>query len=493
MYQAQTSAIKSGTILTILVYALILVGVLRMLVINFTSPIMAYGNNYDFIRQSSCTGLWQNYPDRLKTEKNADAPVNALIFDGDKNPELCLISVDNIFPYIATIFHRIGDRVDFREVSLWKVVFIVIFALLLFLQIGSYAAKVSLAVIFLLVFGDFGNLLYLNTFYQEFSVICASFLSLSAVVLLVEMPDQPKKGFIALTIFSLIWLGLAKQQYLPFASVLSLAAAAIVFLRWRTKPLFLIFFLVSILIPVVYGQLNKGDTAYMRSLNFANKTDAFLDAVLPEATDKQAALSYLGLPSSCMDGIGKSWYSPGVALKHPCPEVEHLSRFQLIKLFVLDPPTFYMPLYKAVVRTNPFGAYYLGYLENPADPRTQRYESLFKGTSFTTFLALFPPQAQCLLALLSVVCGGVLFCNLAAWTSSKELTRLILAMIAVGGGTTIYTIASSVFGDAYVEIPRHAMVFMIGAAFQICGIGLASAYLGRVAFDAAFAKMWRRI
>ena len=79
----------------------------------FLSPMLGYANNYDFIRQSSCIGIWQSYPNqpnKPKTTNNPKAPVNALIFDDQKLSHVCLNSTDNIFPWIATNYHSIGIK-----------------------------------------------------------------------------------------------------------------------------------------------------------------------------------------------------------------------------------------------------------------------------------------------------------------------------------------------------------------------------------------------
>ena len=59
---------------------------------------------------------------------------------------------------------------------------------------------------------------YFNTLYLEFSVIAGCFLSLSTCVWLISSPKKPSLPLLALSFTSLIWLGLAKQQYMPLAT-----------------------------------------------------------------------------------------------------------------------------------------------------------------------------------------------------------------------------------------------------------------------------------
>ena len=385
-------------------------------------------------------------------------------------------SVDNFFPYIATTFHYIGEKVDFREVSFWKVVFIIICLVILIFYADNPASKIAISVAFLLVFGDLASLLYFNTFYLEFSVVAGCFLSLSAVALLIAIPDKPKKYLVVFSIFSLAWLAFSKQQYLPLASFLSLALAVIFLYRWRARKTSLIFLLFSLFFPIAFGLLNKDDKGHMKSINLANKTNTFLWAVLPEARDKEAALSNLGLPSSCLSGIGKSWYSPGVQQNHPCPEVEKLSRIRLIRLFIVDPSTFIQPMYKAILGTHPLYPDYLGHLENPAAVNSSKY-IFYKVTSLTTWVARLPPQVYFLASLIPMISGvAFIFVLIGTGNSKKynnEFNRLILAFIVLGGLASLYAIGSSVFGDGYADLHKHTVAFTIGVAFQVSGAALA--------------------
>lgn len=462
--------------LTIVTFALIFIAVIKIFVVTFSSPIMGYANSYDFLRQSSCVGLWQSYQNKPKIASNPEAPVNAIVFDRDKNSALCMKSSDNFFPYMATLFHSIGERVDFREVSFWKAIFITVSAVALIFYIRNPASRVAVSMAFLLVFGDIANLLYLNTLYLEFTVISGCFLSLSALVLIISTPNYPGKYIIAFSIFSLSWFGLSKQQYMPLASLFSLALSAIIFLRWRAKSATYILLTISLLLPVIYGQLNKDDSGQMKGINIANKTDTFLGAVLPEANDKESALSNLGLPVSCLSGIGKNWYYPGLPENHPCPELEELSRIRLLKLFVLNPSTFFRPMYKATVEARPFYPTNLGHLENPAESTSGKYIFL-KETSLSTWFAKLPPKVYSLVVLISMISGPIFILMLVLRNkvikNDNEFNRSVIAMIGLGGVTTLYAIAASVFGDGYIDVQKHAVAFMIGIAFQVSGAAFA--------------------
>ena len=467
----------------VVAYGLIIITLVKMVVVTSSNPIWGYANSYDFNRQSSCIGLWQSDLNKQRIVANPEAPVNSLYFDGDRQPWGCMKSIDNVFPYLSTVFHQIGDQIDFREVSFWKEALVSICAVVLLVLIRNPIIKMAISTAFFLVFGDIVNLLYLNTLYFDFSVIFSCFLSMSLVAMLIAMKKFPNRYIVLFSAFSLVWLGLSKQQYMPLASALSLIFSLFTLSRYGFKKATYLFLLISLSLPIAYGLLNRDHHGSMKNTNFANNTDTFMWAVLPEAEDKETALSVLGLPVSCLSAIGKSWYSPGLQQNHPCPEVERLSRIRLIKLFLMEPSTFFRPMFKMISDVRPFYPSTLGRFENPADSNTIKY-ALIAGTSFSTLFTALPLEVHAWLALTSFVSGPLFIFLLAVGNKfsrrdNTEVSRVAFAMIGLGGIETFYTIASSVFGDGYAEPQKHAVAFLIGIVFQLVGavFALLSAWL----------------
>jgi hypothetical protein len=48
-----------------------------------------------------------------------------------------------------------------------------------------------------------------------------------------------------------------------------------------------------------------------------------------------------------------------------------------------------------------------------------------------------------------------------------------MLLIAMGGFLVLYALVSSVFGDGYVELAKHAVVIGQGFVFQLGGMGVA--------------------
>jgi len=452
--------------LTVAIYTLVILTLVKAIATVFANPLLGYANNYDFVRQSSCIGIWQDYANKPNTAANPLAPVNSLIYDGHTSRGVCMKSSDNLFPWITTRLHKRGDKVDFREISLWKVTFVFAFFFILLSKTTDPRYKLAIAFAFFLIFGDLVNLLYANTLYLEFSVVAGLFFSLFSTTLLMSARSKDTSLIVA-TIISLCWLGFSKQQYMPLATLLGTACSAIVFFKYSDRRLALIFLLLAAATPLAYSAMNNSD--HMQGVNFANKTDTFLGAVLPEATDKEKALSKLGLPTECMGGIGKNWYMPDVIQHHPCPEVEHVSRAKLIGIFISDPATLLEPMHKALIRIRPFYPDHIGHMTDPSDGSSQRY-LLLKRSSLSTALAALPADYMLSITLASILLGLAAMISIGASLRSRTSPPSFAWMILLGGLFSFYALFSSVFGDGYVDMQKHAVGFLVGLAFQLTGV-----------------------
>ncbi|CAB1275713.1 putative membrane protein [Candidatus Nitrosacidococcus tergens] len=433
---------------------------------------MGYANNYDFTRQSSCIGIWQFYPDKFKTESNRLYSVNTLIFDGDQRKQTCLKSIDNVFPWITTIFHTIGDRIDFREVSFYKVTFLLILLSSLLFIIKDGINRLIIAWLFFLVFSDLSNLLYINTLYTDFSVILGLFFALFSIIYLISVKKKEiSLSLILLTLGSLIWLGLSKQQYMPLAVILGLIGNVTLFLKGYKKSCIGIL-LLSLILPLAYNQLNQPNSENMKSINLVNKTDTFLQTVLAAATNKKQVLAKLGLPQSCLEGVGVSWYGIEDPSHHPCSEVEYLNRFQIIGLFITDPKIFFIPMSKGIAGTYPYYPTYLGHLEfkDHNFQYTNKY-GLLKTSSFSyVFSQAVPKQLLSLFTLFLMIASLTVCVLLVKSTAQNSYLTLLISMNSLGSFVMFYSVFSSVFGDGYIDLQKHGVGFLLGMAFNLTGL-----------------------
>jgi hypothetical protein len=450
---------------------LVLLTAAKVFSVAIHKPVLGYGNNWDFIRQSSCIGIYPAYEALPRGSAHPSGPYNNLIFSKETDSGLCMHSIDNLFPQLALSFSEKGDHIGIRRVGTVKSIFVIASIVGLILLCSEYLGLV-VALAAYLVLGDLANLLYLNTLYTEFSVILGVYLCVAAISILAA---QPKTVSLANTtvfiLLGIVLLGFGKQQYSPLAVVFflffvlfSLEKLIQFPLRNWISPFLSVVFLITVSIPVLYSTLNSTN-AISAAVVMANKTDTFLWAVLPEAHNKPRALEILGLQKSCEPAIGKNWYTEGVQTQHPCPELRELSRMSLVPLFMRMPETFFVPMKKALNQLWPYYPNNVGHVEIPGKETPLYY--FLKYTSPSTYIAHFFREWSVALGLISF--SG---CIMLAFVKRKaqSLARVGPLFIGMGGVISFYSVFSSVFGDGYAEVSKHAVGFLIGLSFQISGI-----------------------
>lgn len=432
------------------------------------TPFIGYANNYDFFRQSACVGLWHQIDGVEKTSGNYLFPSKNLQFDGNIR-DGCMRSSDNLFPYLATLPHEAGDKLQFWQVAIWKLLFIALTGAML-IVFSPVRLRLPLTLVFALVFTDWVYLAYANTLYMEFSVVASAFIALGACVSLLAGERPPSRRLLWLATLALVWLGLTKQQYAPMAALLAVLLAVVMGLRWRRPLPALLFLGIGGVLSLAFAQLNPADGPAMRSVSYANNTNTFLAAVLPSASDQPAALRTLGLPAECLAEIGKNWYHPEA---RRCPAVADVSRLRLIPLFIEQPATLLIPMYKITVATRPLYPEYLGILEPDAGEPGQDKLRLARLTSLSTYLTRLPERLYVALVGLGLVAGlgGLLLLAPGIREEADIGQRARRTMLALGGFASLYALFSSVFGDGYIEAQKHAVVLGIGGAFQLVAAG----------------------
>ena len=464
--------------MTGLAYALVALTLLKIAAVVFHTPILGYANSYDFVRKSACVGIWQDYPGQPKGAAFPYAPVNSLVFDDDRRTDICAKSTDNFFAHISRLVHRVGDKVDFREMSAYRLLMLSVLGLALMRMCANGPLKLFVALMFGLVWGDFTNALYFNTLYNEFSVLLGSFIASCCLVILAsgQVPPRRTRQMLMLMTFSIIWLGFSKQQYMPLASVLALIAAWLIWRRLRARGWVLGIVALALAFPPAYGYLNRDNSGLMAIIALANKTDTFMGAVLPQATDQPAALRTLGLPPECAADIGRSWYDPDIQQRPPCAALKQVSRARLLPLFLQQPKTFYIPMIRSVYEARKmYPEEFLGHVEQ-ASQRQETFYQVARWGSLAIGLSLLPAPVFVVLIVGVWLLAALAWLRLALvrfrplW-DVKPVARFALSSIATGGLLVLYALASSVFGDGYADIPKHALLIGSGLAFVLGGLG----------------------
>ena len=434
-------------------------------------PIAGYANNYDFLRQSGCVGVWEHYPDgHAKTDPSPHQPVDTLDYDGQRRPDLCMPSSDNLFPWaVAHLYHK-HTPLTLHQIGWLKLAVAALLFLAVLLQPVPESFRLGCALAGFLILGDLTYLLFFNSLYLDASLIMFGFASIMLTCAIFCRRAPPTPGFILLLAAVTAWFVFARGQYTAFALLLMPLAAFGLYRCWHSRfgPVTLLLACVACLGGLYHFHATRNE--HTAHIAIANEVDTVLGAVLPAATDKQAALRDLGLPPHCAAAIGMTWYTPGFQQHSPCPEVDGLGRLVLIKLFLLDPATFTHPFHQVIEMSRPADMPYLGHFARPGDQRRLRFR-LLAATSFTDALGWLPGQFYTGVVLASIVVGALCFASFLLMqvrsVTGSGRTRAAVLLAAIAGGLTFYGVLSSGFGDGYGEVGRHAIGVDIGLALQI--------------------------
>ena len=426
-------------------------------------PVIGYANNSDFIRQSSCMGLWHNHADLVKTSGYPFAPSPNLIYDADVQMSHCVFSTDNFFAHIVALLHKPGAVVPYWQYAGVKLLCFATFFLLAFYLAGD--TRVSAYLVFLLVFLDWSVLAYVNTMYAEFSVISAMLLIFILGAQWLTSVEKSDYKLLMLLVFSLCWLGLSKLQWSIFASLLCVIFAVISLVRFQAWREVLVFLSLGIALPIAYSMINVEHLGPETGAFKANKTNTFLMAVLPAANDQHAALTHLGLPEHCAVAIGYSWYSPELANGHPCPEVFNVKRSQLLSLFASQPSTFFTPVWRGLSEIRPLYPVYLGVIVPDSKTATVKLK-VAQSIAASTWLMRLPEVVfkglVVSVMLINPVLWMLLIKSIRPYSRLASELRGFLFLACLGGLTCGYAVFSSVFGDGYIEMQKHAVLFLPG-------------------------------
>lgn len=434
----------------------------KMIFIAASPRLIAFSNSFDFVRASACTGLWQDYGPGDKLRGHIQSPVDRLVYDGDKIPHICTNSIDNLFPWIVTQFHSIGDVASLHQVGAVRCAFVLVALAALLWMARSWWHRFGVALIYSFIFGELGYLLLFNTMYSEFSVALGAFMLLSLLFLLCVQERRGAWPQIAFGVAGLLFFGLAKQSYGVFAPFFAAALGAVLVVRWRNFVPASGLVVIALAMPVVFVAMSADSYRVDGATRNANMTDSFLGEILPNATDKEAALDTLGLPRSCMKGIGMNWYTPSVQKEYPCPPLLQMSRAKLLPLLASQPIIFVRAMNDAIERARPFPHPSYHWFEDKADEQSIGFR-IVKYTSPTTLYNALPLPAFRALALLSIV-GTVVVGMLSA---VRRSANWLDALFLTSGLLFFFSLGSAIFGDGKVDLPKHSFMWVIALTAQL--------------------------
>jgi hypothetical protein len=455
---------------------LLALGVWRIAVVVAASPMLGYANQFDMGRTSACFGLWPDLPEPARYEAHPQAPI-ARYVRGEQRPAECYRSTELAFVAAALAIAPRDGPVHLRLVGAVKGAVLILVALGLDAALKRRPAwALANAAVFAFVLADPMTTLWLNTLYTEFGALLGAYASIGLLPALVvrEPQSAPPRWTLFGFVCSLTVLGMSRQQHLLLPAVLALPVLVSL---WRTAR----GIALGLALGVLAIALAQATIVRPTTITAANNVDVVLGAILPASRDQARTAARLKLPERCLQSSGASWYETmGESLAATCPEALAMPRRALAAVAFAEPSTIVRAVLRGLPQLQDWRLGYLGSVEDRdfAGSDAVRVVAGPAAISLAPAVTALPGKAfawvlGASLALLIASAGATLLASIRG--SPAPFALVIYALTA----TAWYAILTSILGDGYVEIPRHAQLAApnLAAALLIAAGALLAAML----------------
>jgi len=430
---------------------LVVLGIARAALLVAHEPLVGYGNQYDMVRTSACTGLFPAIDAPARYEAHQGSPV-ALYRAEAPRPDLCYrsteVAIDEAVAGIAAVAKPSADGLPLKWIGYAKLAILAITALALAwsLHRNPTAALIHGAV-FAFVVCDPLVTLWFNTLYTEFGALWGIYAVIGACAALAVSP-RGAYGLAVIVLAGLVALAFSREQFALLAILLSVVAFPWL---WNRSPhLAVAAFGVALVSSVISFALLPRPPLVAS----VNRVDTYLGVVVPAATSPLRALSALGLPARCEPAIGITWYlRRGESLEELCPEVTRLGSLAFTRLARSDSDA----LVRSVVRVLPATQEMAPVLGTLAGDRRVMLNELPWWLRSPLHAASWrmPAMVYACLMIAVILALPLVFLSALAWARPEhdEGAPLLPAMML--SGTLAYTLLTTVFGDGLSEASRH--------------------------------------
>lgn len=462
------------TAANLLACLILTVATLRAFTFWAADPMLAYANNFDQIRTLRTFGL---HPKDSPKELYAGTPeqpwryfIRADQWHAPTYPSSDLLIKSIQYAAMAALADDDG-AMDIKVATLPVLLGWLLGIWLIFRKLAARPLAALGFAGWILLVADPINLLFLNTWYAEFSAFAIATLFVGMAWLwlfqLLSLRAALVWGAVCLFILSL-----NRNQYmflLPAAALLTGAALALSHShrqQWMVSPVKLALVTAACLLPMlVYSAAAK----HIHMATSANRIDTVFGALLPASKNPARMLKHMELPPECLQFSGQTWYTrPATEYQAHCPQIMKLSLVKIAKAVALDPAPLAEIIGNIGQRHRSFLQHHIGQVEgtkhaqigSDTKPYHQSLDPLIQRLSAGTTILLIWLAAL-----------GPALAALAAWALRQP--RWIF-MFLLSGLLFDYTLFSSILGDGYFDLERHAVLcFSFGALFFVLLVSFA--------------------
>ena len=448
---------------------LVLLGLLRAGVLVAHDPLMGYGNSYDMVRTTACLGLAPDKADPDASSPNGPIPLYKV---GERRWGGCYLSTEVAIDAAAMAVARMAGK-DPGEVRLaWigyaKLTLLAVAALLIAfaLHANPLAAFVH-GLVVLLVVADPVSTLWFNTFYTEFGAIAGLYAVIASACAL-AVTSRGKYAMWSVLAAGVAALAFSREQYALLGPVMVLASWP--WLWRRSAEMTVAAFVVALASCLVsYTVMPRPGV-----VTHVNRADTYLGTVLPASSHRELALQLLKLPRRCEAMVGATWYlQRGENLQQACPEVFLIPSYAFLRFLPEEPEALARALARVLPAMQGLSPAYLGTMEGANFAKVSELP-WWAFSPLEAVMSRLPTALFASLVLVAMMAAPLALLAALAWARPSRddpLAGLLFAMLA--GGSVIYALLTSVFGDGLSEAARH---FLLGslATFALALAALAA-------------------
>ena len=440
---------------TLLAWALLALGALRVLALLAHSPLAAYANQYDMARTSACLGLWPDRPAAEQTLSHPSAPIDAYRYGGETT-EACFASTEVAVAWLAVQIDRVAESVrgrseqDFtlHQLAWFKGLLVLAIALYLHARLARWPNwRAAHAAVFALIIADPFNMLFLGTLYTELEALLGTWLALGSLLamrLCQHEGDRPPRDLPWLFALGLLALGTSRVPHalLP-AWLLAVATLSMYSGDGTTRGTRLRCLLPALGTVLLALALPIHNARVHPEITRANNVDSLFGSVLPASDQPERLTQRLGLPPACAEPVFATWYrGRGHNPLGECPDALDLSRGRMLIALMREPASLLRLFGRGLMLSSQWRLPYLGEIAESDMARLHQ-----PGTT-----AAIAPRSFTFQIMLWALAGWLL--PWAAWRCRKHGD--IAATLALGlTGIVAMVWAISVLGDGYSELTRH--------------------------------------
>lgn len=484
------------TATNLLACLILAIATLRAFAFWAADPMLAYANNYDQIRTLRVFGLHPKDSAKPLYEMTPEQPWRYFV-QADELHAPIYPSSDLLVKAIQVTTMAVFRSSDgFMDIKVATAPVLIGWLAGIWLIVRKLLAKPPAALgfaIWILVVADPINLLFLNTWYAEFSAFALATLFVGIAWLWLFQLVSPR--------WALVWGGVClavlsvhRSQYmflLPavagLAGIATLAASHPYQRPSMTTAGKLALIAATCLLPMLAHNAAVKREADVAVWLATNRTNTIFGTLLPASKDPAKMLERMGLSADeCLRFSGTNLYvTPQTEFEAHCPESLALPLIRIAKVVVLE-PTILPTIIKNIARHhNGFLQYHIGHIEGTEYGYLHQGSStFFDGSAFRavrdgakvgrsslplhhrsvdSLLTRMPASATMLLIWLAAL--GPAFAAMLAWVRRQNRWVFIFLL---SGLLFNYALFSSILGDGYFELERHAFLcFSFGALFFV--------------------------